>query len=392
MRFLCCPLRLALLVTLTLVARPGRAAPGEHDLVRYPTLTAKPVPINLAGYSGEVAQVLRFDLEVAGFRIVSDREAQYLLTGGGGGEVRGHLVDAISKATKFNQVFTGGTLRAQAHALSDAVVLAVTGVPGIATTKIAFKVTRGQASEVYYADYDGHGARALTRDQSVVAAPVWAPQRRLMLYTTYAFGNPDVVSHDLDSGARKFVARYAGSNISPAISPDGRRVAFLSSKTGNLDLYVANLDGSGLRQLTRTREDESSPAWSPDGRWICFAARFDGRRALAKISPEGGAVQRIPLTLAPNPTEPDWSPDGRWIAFTSQSGKYFNICLIPAEGGEARLLTEGEDPCWAANSRTLIYTRRTSSGRNLSLLDVPTKQHKDVPQSLGACSQPSWAR
>jgi Tol biopolymer transport system component len=55
---------------------------------------------------------------------------------------------------------------------------------------------------------------------------------------------------------------------------------------------------------------------------------------------------------------------------------------------------EGEDPSWAPNSRTLIFARRTGDGYILSLLDVPTKQVKDVSRISGSNSQsqPSWAK
>lgn len=370
----------------SLVAQP------TYDINKYATATAKPIPIVLQGFTGEAAAVLRFDLEIAGFKIGGEPEALWILKGHNNGQVEGTLMDALSKSVKLAKAFSGAGTRTQAHALADEVVLAVTGQPGVARTKIAFKVARNQNSEIYIADYDGHGAVAVTQDNTVVAAPAWMPGRRVLYYTTYKSGNPDIVSYDLGSGARRVIARYSGSNISPAVSPDGRSVAMILSKSGSPDLFVANADGSGLRQLTQTREDESSPCWSPDGRTLCFATKIDGRRTLAKVSVDGGEVQRVRTSGVVNPSEPDWSPDGKSIAFTAQMGN-FEICVIPAQGGEAKLLVSGEDPCWAPNSRTLIFTRRGSGGkRSLSLLDVPTKQSKDIAQNIGQCSQPSWAR
>jgi TolB protein len=187
-------------------------------------------------------------------------------------------------------------------------------------------------------------------------------------------------------------SRRPGLNTSAAVSPDGRQVAMILSENGKSpDLYVANSDGTGLRRLTSPAVDESSPCWSPDGRWICFATKMGARRTLAKVPAGGGDLQRITTGGVVNPTEPDWSPDGKWIAFTAQMGN-FEICVVPAEGGSATVLKSGEDASWATNSRTLVLARRAGGLRTLSLLDVFTKQSKDVPRISGSNSQPAWAR
>ncbi len=379
---------LGFLVVATLVA--SSYAADEYNIDRIGS-GIKRIPISMSGYSTEVLSVLRFDLEIQGFEMVGEDRAQYLLKGGNGGQVEGRLTDAVNQANLLAKAYSGGSSRTQAHALADDVIQAVTGREGISRTKIAFKVTKGQSSEIYVSDYDGNSAVALTQDGSVVAAPCWVPGQRKLYYTTYKAGNPDIVSHDLTSGARSAVARYSGLNTSAAVSKDGRKVAMILSKSGSPDVYICNADGSDLKQLTKTKEDESSPTWSPDGRYVCFATRIEGRRVLAKVSIEGGAVQRIPTSGVSNPTEPDWSPDGRYIAFTAQMGG-FEICVVPASGGEAKVMVGGEDPSWASNSRTIVFSRRAGSKRVLSLLDVPTKQVKDIGQNLGTCSQPSWAR
>lgn len=351
------------------------------------------IPISLSGFTGEVVSALRSDLEIMGFTHVSPDQAQYNVTGSNNGQVEGRLTDRISKASLLARAYAGGTSRSQAHALADDIVLAITGKKGIAQTKIAFRVETGDgASEIYIADYDGHNAIAVTKDHSNNVAPCWVPGRRKLYYTSYRAGNPDVYSHDLASGLRKAVAQYSGLNTSAAVSADGR-VALILSKSGSPDLYVCNAEGGNLKQLVRTREDESSPCWSPDGRTVCFVSR-DGRPGLYTVSADGGSMHKLRAAGIFNATEPDWSPDGKTIIFTTQrGGASFEICTVPAEGGTVTALgVAGEDPSWAPNSRAVIFATRKRGKRTLSLLDVPTKQVKDIAPVTGSCSQPSWAK
>ena len=115
------------------------------------------------------------------------------------------------------------------------------------------------------------------------------------------------------------------------------------------------------------------------------------RRLLAKVPAGGGPMQVIRTPGVSDPTEPDWSPDGKWIAFTRQAYE-FDICVIPADGSAAPVvLVPGQDPSWSANSRTLVFTRN-GYDYGLSVLDVMTKQVKDIKRTSGNDSQPAWAR
>jgi TolB protein len=387
------PLFLSLLILalgLGAAPRTGAATAEEIEIDREGK-GLRLIPVSLSGFTGEVEAVLKFDLEVGGFKWAAPDTAQFLITGSNADQVSGQVQDRLNKAVLLAKRYSGGNVRAQAHAFADDVVLALTGRKGIAQTKIAFRVDGAGASEIAVADYDGFNLKQLTTDRAIVAAPCWVPGRRMLLYTSYMKGNPDIYRHDLGSGSREVVARYSGLNTSATVSPDGRKVAMILSKNGSPDVYVADLDGSNLKQLTFTKEDESSPCWSPNGQTLCFASRARGPALLYTVPAAGGDMRRLATINAPNATEPDWSPDGRSIVFTTLRGG-FTICAIPAGGGEAEDLAAGEDPSWAPNSRTVIFTRRVGGRRVLSLLDVPTKQVKTIAQISGSCSQPSWAK
>jgi TolB protein len=356
----------------------------------------KPIPVSLDGFSGEVESVLKFDLYVQGFSFVSPDAAQYQISGGNSGNVTGNVTDKFAKKVILSKGYTGASLRRQAHAFANDIVFAITGKKGIGLTQMAFKAQSPDGTgEIYVSDFDGHGAQPVTRDNAIVSKPSWAPGRLALFYNSYKLQNPDIFYSDLTTGERRVVASYGGSNFSPAASPDGSKVAMILSKDGRPDVYVANADGSNLKRLTTGVED-SSPCWSPDGQWICFATKIQTagmlRRSLAKVPAAGGAVQVIRTTGAPNPTEPDWSPDGKWIAFTSQTSE-FDICVVPADGSaDPVVLARGQDPSWSPNSRTLIFNHSAGYLQTLSVLDVFTKQVKDVGRIAGSDSEPAWRK
>lgn len=368
-------------------------AQNEIELERFQTRT-DPVPIELEGFTGELREVLQFDLEVMGWEVVKSGKGQFVLIGKMDRWLTGRLVDRVANRTLFSRAYSSGTPRQQAHALANAVVEKVFRQKGIAHTKIAFKGWDSDRSpEIFVADFDGHRAMAITRDRSNVAAPAWVPGELKLFYTSYKLRNPDIFSHDLRSGHRVAIARYSGLNTSATISADGKRLAMILSKEGSPDLYVSQIDGTDLKRLTQTRAEEACPCWSPDGRWICFTSAAGGGARLYLIDSNGGQMRRLRADGASGVySEPDWSPDGKWIAFTALMGRQFHICLVSAKGGEANVLAQGEDASWAPNSRNLIFMRKKNGRKILSILDVPTKRVKDVPQNVSHRSQPAWAR
>jgi len=364
---------------------------GPDDIIDIHKTNTYVVPISISGFEGEVQSVLAFDLSVLGMEVTSPDKAAYLISGSQNGRIQGSLTAAGTEHALWARAYAGGLVRAQAHAFANDIVKEIRGVAPIFQTRIAFRMQKGSATEIAIADFDGYNATELTHDGTLVDGPCWLPGGRGLLYTSWKNGGEQVLEHNLTSGERRVFAGYPGANLSPEVSPDGQKVAMILSRGGTPNLWVCNLDGGGLLQLTRTRDEDSGPTWSPDSREICFVCR-SGRAELQKVGASGGPARAVRVAgIYGNLTSPDWSPDGKWLAFTSGSGS-FTICVVPAEGGEAQKLVAGEDPCWAPNSRTIVFCRRVSNKRILCLLDVPTKHVKDVRQISGSCSEPSWAR
>ncbi len=357
---------------------------------------SKAVPVSVSGFTAEADSVLKFDLSTLGMAIVAPEAAEYLVSGRENGRLEGHLKSAGPAGSEiFGRAYGNGSARLQAHAFAQDVARAIFNAPDlppIFNRRIAFCRNDAGGAEICVADFDGNDPVQMTKDNSLVATPSWAPGGGDLLYTSWSSGNtPQILEHNVGTGERKVFAAYGGANFNPVVSPDGRKVAMILSKAGSPNLYVCDRDGANLQQLTRGRDESSSPTWSPDSREICFVLR-SGRATLWKVSAEGGQPKEFRVAgPVGNLTSPDWSPDGRKIIFTCGSGN-FRIWVAAAQGGTAENLVPGEDPCWAPNSRTVIFTQRINQNRVLSLLDVPTKHVKDIGQISGSCSQPAWAR
>src|SRR5450432_4644175 len=103
-------LKICLAIWITVCAvRSVCAQNGQDEIVithQANTFGQKPIPISLEGFTGEVADVLKFDLYVQGFSFVAPDAAQYRISGSSVGNVQGALTDAVSRQMKFSRSYT----------------------------------------------------------------------------------------------------------------------------------------------------------------------------------------------------------------------------------------------------------------------------------------------
>ena len=115
----------------------------------------------------------------------------------------------------------------------------------------------------------------------------------------------------------------------PRISPDGARVAYQVwwiDKDANEyrgAVWVARLDGSvEPRQFTSGDRRDGMPRWSPDGRWLAFVSNRGGDPKtpanLYVIPAEGGEARKL-TDLKENVEIAEWSPDSSRLVFTARA-------------------------------------------------------------------------
>lgn len=166
-----------------------------------------------------------------------------------------------------------------------------------------------------------------------------------------------------------------GYAADPAFSPNGRWISFRSdaSRYGRLNIWAIRADGTGLHRLIlgHGELEADSPAFSANGRWVAFtAASPNGGRQIERVALSGGH-RRVLVPGAPrrSAATPDYSPDGRHLAWVQgpemlRGNAEPHIYVGNAMGRGGRRLTNGDEPQFSPDGRSIVFTRRIRcSGR-----------------------------
>ncbi len=221
----------------------------------------------------------------------------------------------------------------------------------------------------------------------------------LLFFPTAAAGQNE------PDGTLKLVTYLDWETVSnPQISPDGSEIIFTKgwvdkiNDRRNSSIYIMNVDGSRMRVLV---EDGSSAKWSPGGDRILYTAgtESEGTEIFVRWMDDEGATTQI-THLENGPGNVEWSPDGTQIAFTMSvdsdhpwpislpgrpegaqwtegpkvvdrlvyrrdrrgyiDGGYSHLFVVPADGGTARQLTEGDwnhnGVAWTPDGAEILFT------------------------------------
>src|SRR5688572_905835 len=67
---------------------------------------AQPIPVSIAGFSGEVDSTLRFDLFFMGFEFVSPDQARYNIQKNSAAGAGAQITDPLARQVIYNKAFT----------------------------------------------------------------------------------------------------------------------------------------------------------------------------------------------------------------------------------------------------------------------------------------------
>lgn len=307
----------------------------------------------------------------------------------------GEVTDATSRKAIFAKEYRAplARWREAVHRFADDVVMQFTGEPGVASTRIAFVVQDGRAKELWVMDADGHGARPVTSDGSLVQSPAWSPEGSLVLFTSYRGGGPQVWVASPEQRKPFLVSGRPGLNTSAAYSPDGREIACTLSKDGNAEIYRLDARGGSPQRLTDSRGIDTAPAWSPTGRDIAFTSDRSGQPQVHVMDASGGNVRRLTYDVSYTDS-PAWSPKGDRIAFVTRAGNGFDIWICRPDGSGAMRVVSGgsnENPRWSPDGRHLVFASNRDGTRSLWVSDLDGAAPRKLDTGGRKAMSPAWS-
>ena len=279
------------------------------------------------------------------------------------------------------------------HRLSNEIIRALTGRPGIFLSKLAFVGSATGHKEIYSCDYDGYNLRRITVDKSIALLPRWSPDGKKIMYNSYRDGGLILYMKDLVSGTDRLVSGRSGLNLGASWAPGGKKVALTLSRKGDPNIFMIDLNGKILKQMTSHWAIDVSPVFSPDGNKIAFVSNRSGSPQIYVLDLTRGVEERLTFEGKYN-TCPSWSSLNR-IAFTSLNYDRFDVCTIDADGGRLRRLTENqgnnEDPCWSPCGRYIVFSSNRTGHYQLYLMNANGQNQKRLAFLKGDQTSPSWA-
>lgn len=345
-------LRLGQMLALLLMLAPvlGQASPLIIDIVGGGD---KQIGLAVTSFVGErgqddeatMAGIIRADLQRTGlFRLINTdqvpqgirdpanvvyrdwqaRQAEHLVIGtvepsAGKLVVRFRLLDVAKAQQTLGLAYTiaPAQTRQTAHRIADLIYEKLTGEPGVFSTQIAYVQKQNGRFELLVADADGYRPQVILSSAEPIISPKWSPEGNRLAYVSFEQRKPVVYVHQLDTGERKVVAAFKGSNSSPAWSPDGRKLAVVLTQQGESQIYTLNVDGTGLNRVTQSLGIDTEPVFSADGQSLFFTSDRGGSPQIYRMPVNGGHVQRVTYSGNYN-VSPRLSPDGKTLAFVQR--------------------------------------------------------------------------
>ena len=283
--------------------------------------------------------------------------------------------------------------RQLAHYISDGIYEEITGIKGIAATKILY-VTENKNFKLIMSDADGSNEQTLLDSPEPIISPSWSPDSKKVAYVSFETGMAKVFVQDIATGERNLVIENSSQISSPAWSPDGNFLSLTMYQDGNAEIYILNLNNKNLTRLTNHYSIDTESVWSPKGSKIMFTSGRSGSPQLYELNLRRSNARPQRITFDGNyNAKGSYLPNEEGIVFVHRSNINFKIALKYFDENFIRPLTESqmdESPSISPNGNVIVYAIKDEDMGLLSGVTLSGAKFR-LPASDGAVREPAWS-
>ena len=291
-------------------------------------------------------------------------------------------------------------IRQLAHYTSDGIYESITGIKGIAATRLLYvnEVKDSRFISIYklmLADSDGANEKVLLSSSEPIISPSWSPDGKRVAYVSFETGIAKVFIQEIASGKREAVLSQDTQISSPSWSPDGKYLSLTLYQDGNAEIYILRLRDRTLTRMTNQFAIDTESSWSPKGNKILFTSGRSGSPQiyeldLRKLNPK---AKRISFEGTYN-AKASYLPNEEGVIFVHRSSDgLFHIALKYKRENFIRVLTEAkmdESPSVAPNGNMVIYGIKENDLSMLAGFSLSGAKFK-LPASEGEVREPAWS-
>jgi TolB protein len=308
---------------------------------------------------------------------------------------------SVNKKSKIRTSTVHGIpnrLRQLSHYISDGIYEEVTGIKGVASTRLLYVteqiIDTKSLFKLVVADADGENEQVLLRSREPIISPSWSPDSKNVAYVSFETGIAKVYIQNIASGSRELVLENNSQISSPSWSPNGKFLSLTLYQDGNAEIYILNLKNKNLTRLTNHYSIDTESSWSSNGSKIMFTSGRSGSPQLYEINLRKSNTKPKRITFEGNyNAKGSYLPNGEGIIFVHRKDSSFQIALKYFNENFVRALTKSrldESPSISPNGNVIIYAISEDGTGILAGLTLSGARFK-LPTRIGQVREPSWS-
>jgi len=306
------------------------------------------------------------------------------------------LFDPFKGELLLGKRYTGNPsdLRKMVLRFCGEMIFRLTGKYGIFNSSIAFVSTTQGGKTIYMCDFDGSNLQRVVDPESILLFPAWSPDGKMIAYTSYKNGKPDIFVKPVPRGSGKVLVSYKGMNITPVWVPGQSTMAATLSYEGDEEIYLLTPSGKVAKRLTKSWGVDVSPTFSPDGRQMAFVSNRSGSPQIYVMNLDTGQERRLTYEGTYN-TQPDWSPAGDRIVYSGMKKGISDIYAIALDGGGPMQLTRGEGrneaPSWSPDGSLIVFASTRDGVSDIYVMTGYGTDQRRLIEMPGEQTLPAWS-